>query len=58
MFQVVAAPYWSGSIVLTTNRASEAWARLFDDDNTQVTAMIDRSMHAGEALVILEPPFA
>ncbi len=52
MFQVVAARYESGSIVLTTNRAFKDWGNLFDVDNTLATAMIDRLMHHGEALVI------
>jgi DNA replication protein DnaC len=52
MFQVVAARYESGSIVLTTNRAFRDWGKIFDLDNTLATAMIDRLMHHGEALVI------
>ena len=52
MFQVVAARYESGSIVLTTNRAFKDWGKIFDVDNTLATAMIDRLMHHGEALVI------
>jgi DNA replication protein DnaC len=52
MFQVVAARYESGSIVITTNRAFRDWGKIFDVDNTLATAMIDRLMHHGEALVI------
>lgn len=52
LFQVVAARYESGSIVLTTNRAFKDWGTLFDVDNTLATAMIDRLMHHGEAIVI------
>lgn len=52
LFQVVAARYESGSIVLTTNRAFRDWGTLFDVDNTLATALIDRLMHHGEALVI------
>lgn len=52
MFQVVAARYESGSIVLTTNRAFRDWGQIFDVDNTLATAMIDRLMHHGEAIVI------
>ncbi len=40
LFQVVAARYESG------------WGRIFDVDNTLATAMIDRLMHHGEAMVI------
>jgi DNA replication protein DnaC len=52
MFQVVAARYESGSIVVTTNRAFRDWGKIFDVDNTLATAMIDRLMHHGEAMVI------
>jgi DNA replication protein DnaC len=52
MFQVVAARYETGSIVLTTNRAFRDWGKIFDVDNTLATAMIDRLMHHGEAYVI------
>ena len=52
LFQVVAARYESGSIVLTTNRPFREWGALLDVDNTLATALIDRLMHHGEAIVI------
>ena len=52
LFQVVAARYETGSIVITTNRPFREWGKLFDVDNTLATALIDRLMHHGEALVI------
>src|SRR5271163_1852978 len=52
LFQVVAARYEVGSIVLTTNRPFREWGTLFDMDNTLATALIDRLMHHGEAIVI------
>lgn len=52
LFQVVAARYESGAIVLTTNRPFRDWGQTFDVDNTLATAMIDRLMHHGEAIVI------
>jgi DNA replication protein DnaC len=52
LFQVVAARYETGSIVLTTNRAFREWGALFDVDNTLATALIDRLMHHGEAFII------
>ena len=57
MFQVVAARYEVGSIVLTTNRPFREWGTIFDVDNTLATALIDRLMHHGEALVILGGSF-
>ena len=52
MFQVVAARYECGSTVISTNRAFRDWGAIFDVDNTLATAMIDRLMHHGEAIVI------
>jgi DNA replication protein DnaC len=52
LFQVVAARYEIGSIVISTNRSFREWGTLFDVDNTLATALIDRLMHHGEAIVI------
>ena len=52
LFQVVAARCESGSIVITTNRPFRDWGRIFDVEYTLATAMIDRLMHHGEAMVI------
>ena len=52
MFQVVAARYETGSIVISTNRVFKQWGQIFDVDNTLATAMIDRLMHHGEAILI------
>jgi DNA replication protein DnaC len=52
LFQVVAARYESGAIVLSTNRPFRDWGQTFDVDNTLATAMIDRLMHHGEPIVI------
>jgi DNA replication protein DnaC len=52
LFQGVAARYEIGSIVLSTNRPFREWGTLFDMDNTLATALIDRLMHHGEAIVI------
>ena len=52
MFQVISARYEAGSVVITTNRAFKDWGIIFDVDNTLATALIDRLMHHGEAIVI------
>ena len=52
LFQVVAARYQCGSIVVSTNRAFRDWGTIFDVDNTLATAMIDRLMHHGEVIII------
>ena len=57
LFQVVAARYEVGSIVITTNRPFREWGKLFDVDNTLATALIDRLMHHGEAHLIQGPSY-
>jgi DNA replication protein DnaC len=52
LFQVVAARYETGSIVITTNRPFREWGKILDVDNTLATALIDRLMHHGEGIVI------
>ncbi len=52
LFQVVAARYEAGSIVITTNRPFREWGKILDVDNTLATALIDRLMHHGEGIVI------
>lgn len=52
LFQVVAARYECGSVVVSTNRAFREWGTMFDGDNTLATAMIDRLMHHGEPIVL------
>jgi DNA replication protein DnaC len=52
MFQVVAARYEQGSIAITTNRPFNRWGDIFDVDKTLASAMIDRLMHHGDALLI------
>ena len=57
LFQVVAARYEAGSIVITTNRPFRERGKLFDVDNTVATALIDRLMHHGEGIVIEGPSY-
>jgi len=52
LFQVVAARYEVGSIVISTNRPFREWGKILDVDNTLATALIDRLMHHGEGIVI------
>src|SRR6516225_2118352 len=52
LFQVVAARYEVGSIVISTNRPFREWGKIFDVDNTLATALIDRLMHHGEGIII------
>jgi DNA replication protein DnaC len=57
LFQVVAAHYEVGSIVITANRPFREWCKLFDVDNTLATALVDRLMDHGGRIVIQEDSF-
>ena len=46
------ARYECSSIVVSANRAFRDWGAIFDVNNTLATAMIDRLMHHGEAIII------
>ena len=43
--------------MLTTNRPFGQWRTIFDEDNTLATALVDRLMHHGEAIVIRGRPY-
>jgi DNA replication protein DnaC len=46
------SPSDSWTLRITTNRAFKDWGTILDVDNTLATALIDRLMHHGEAIVI------
>jgi DNA replication protein DnaC len=52
LFQVVSARYERGSIVITTNRHFKDWGTILDVDPTLASAMIDRLLHHGDAILI------
>lgn len=52
LFQVIAARYEAGSIVITTNRVFKDWGMILDADPTLASALLDRLVHHGEALQI------
>jgi DNA replication protein DnaC len=45
LFQVISARYERGSIVLTTNTAYKQWPRIFNNDSTITSAVLDRLLH-------------
>ena len=52
LFQVISARYECGSIVLTTNTAYKQWPRIFNNDSTITTAVLDRLLHHCETIKI------
>lgn len=52
LFQVISARYERGAIVLTTNTAYKQWPRVFNNDSTITTAVLDRLLHHCQTIKI------
>ena len=52
LFQVISQRYERGSIILTTNQPYKSWAKVFNDDATLASAVLDRLLHHAETVVI------
>jgi DNA replication protein DnaC len=52
LFQVISQRYERGSIVLTTNQPYKHWARIFNNDSTLTTAVLDRLLHHADTVII------
>lgn len=55
-FQLVAARYTKGSLLITTNVAFEGWGKLFGDD-VIASAILDRLLHVSHVFVINGPSY-
>jgi DNA replication protein DnaC len=52
LFQVISARYERGAIIITTNTAYNQWPRVFNNDATLTTAILDRLVHHCETVTI------
>jgi DNA replication protein DnaC len=52
LFQVISQRYERGSIVLTTNQAYKHWAKIFNNDSTLTSAVLDRLLHHADTVII------
>ena len=52
LFQVISARYERGAIIITTNTAYKQWPRVFNNDATITTAILDRLLHPCETVTI------
>jgi DNA replication protein DnaC len=52
LFQVISQRYERGSIVLTTNQPYKHWAKIFNNDSTLTSAVLDRLLHHADTLII------
>lgn len=52
LFQVISQRYEQGSIVLTTNQPYNHWPKVFNNDSTLTSAVLDRFLHHAETVVL------
>lgn len=52
LFQVISQRYERGSIVLTTNQPYKHWPKVFNNDSTLTSAVLDRLLHHAETVII------
>lgn len=52
LFQIISRRYEQGSIVITTNRVFKEWPKIFNNDSTLTSALLDRLLHHVEATLI------
>ncbi len=52
LFQIISERYERGSLVLTTNQPFKAWPKIFDNDATLTSAVLDRLLHHAETVVL------
>ena len=52
LFQVFSQRYETGSTIVTTNQAYKHWAKVFNNDATLTSALLDRLLHHAETVTI------
>ncbi len=52
LFQVISLRYEQGAIMITSNRAFKDWPKIFNNDSTLTSAILDRLLHHAETVVI------
>jgi DNA replication protein DnaC len=52
LFQIISGRYEKGSTVITTNQAFKNWSRIFNNDATITSAVLDRLLHHAETIVL------
>ena len=52
LFQVISLRYEQGAIIMTSNRAFKEWPKIFNNDSTLTSAILDRLLHHAETVII------
>jgi len=52
LFQVFSQRYETGSTIVTSNQAYKNWPKVFNNDATLTSAVLDRLLHHAETIVM------
>jgi DNA replication protein DnaC len=52
LFQIFSHRYERGSLLITTNQPYKHWAKIFNNDTTITSAVLDRLLHHAETIVL------
>lgn len=52
LFQIISGRYEKGSTIITTNQAYKHWPKVFNNDSTITSAVLDRLLHHAQTIVI------
>ena len=52
LFQIISGRYEKGATVITTNQPYKNWARIFNNDATITSAVLDRLLHHAETILM------
>ena len=52
LFQIISGRYEKGSTIITTNQIYKNWSRIFNNDATITSAVLDRLLHHAETVLI------
>ena len=52
LFQIISGRYEKGSTIITTNQIYKHWARIFNNDATITSAVLDRLLHHAETVIV------
>jgi DNA replication protein DnaC len=52
LFQIISGRYENGSTIITTNQIYKHWSRIFNNDSTITSAVLDRLLHHNGTVII------
>ena len=52
LFQIISGRYEKGSTIITTNQIYKYWSRIFNNDATITSAVLDRLLHHAETVIV------